>query len=151
MREIKFRAWDKERKIWLDHRYHKFTWHISPTEGLCMSHGWDSEDAPISFGPPEDKNRYALMQFTGLLDRKGKEIYDGDVLDNFLEENRISIRWDETHAGWQFDEHGIFLDDGVGRGNWDFNFGVSKNCEVIGNIYENPELLNPTPNKGEKG
>ena len=82
-----------------------------------------------------------IMQFTGLKDKNGKEIYEGDILQNDQEESIVSVRWDETGANWQFTEHNIFMDDGVGRGNWNLNMGFAKQCEVIGNIYENPELL----------
>jgi len=71
-----------------------------------------------------------LMQFTNLKDKNGKEIYEGDILDGdyvvFFYEGCFITRYKKTDSIWGFDE----LDDGG-----DF-------IKVIGNIYENPELLN---------
>jgi len=84
-----------------------------------------------------------LMQFTGLKDRNGKEIYEGDIIKYhyfyFADGSEIekecvcSVKWDDTFANFDaMDKEGFahFLgnasDDGI---------------EVIGNIYENPELL----------
>jgi uncharacterized phage protein (TIGR01671 family) len=79
-------------------------------------------------------------QFTGLLDKNGKEIYEWDILKNTKENIIVSVIWDVSGAGWQFNEY-IDFDDGVGRGDWRLTIGFAKNCEVIGNIYENPNLL----------
>lgn len=76
-------------------------------------------------------NKIPLMQFTGLLDKNGKEIYEGDIL-----------FWDESNIGWVTFEHAEFI---VGIKN---DPGARALCaareeelEVLGNIHENPELL----------
>lgn len=88
----------------------------------------------------QSEDDFILMQYTGLKDKNGREIYEGDILWFPEEEMTILIRWDHSGAGWQFDEINAF-DDGVGRGDWDFKIGISKSSEVIGDIYQNSELL----------
>ena len=73
----------------------------------------------------------SLMQFTGLLDRNGTEIYEGDI---FMDEEAGSysfVEWDTAHGGWTTNA-------------WFTPMELAKEAgslEVIGNIYENPELL----------
>jgi hypothetical protein len=74
----------------------------------------------------EPKNTI-LMQFTGLLDKNGKEIFEGDIFKNGSLVRAITV--DEQH-GYRF-HFGL---DRLTRGDADYG-------EVIGNIYENPELL----------
>ena len=86
-----------------------------------------------------------LMQFTGLKDKNGKEIYEGDVvkyeiLDDVFKhhgDTRIrEVKWDER-AGHYFLLGPLPGDHNPYRELYDFN----SRAEIIGNIYENPELL----------
>lgn len=61
-------------------------------------------------------------QFTGLFDKNGKEIYEGDVLKS--KDLQSIVEWDSYKCGWNIVEYGIHL------------------FEIIGNIYDNPELIN---------
>ncbi len=94
-------------------------------------------------GFPDHEENNAVMRFTGLLDRLGKEIYEGDVLCienyyhdyqdgiaiNSLPDNKIeAVEWDSKHGMW------ITESDSLAE-QLDL-------IEVIGNIYENPELIN---------
>jgi len=73
-----------------------------------------------------------VMQFTGLLDRNGKEIYEGDIISAPEEDGRIyKIKWNEGEFRWSAIS---------GNGN-ERVFSDMKNGEVIGNVYESPKLL----------
>lgn len=97
-----------------------------------------------------------LMQFTGLKDKNGKEIYEGDILRvdkyNHVLKKQVNseVFWMESHGMFQhtWDEGSHFNDTKEFWNNeplYKVAFSmidVSPKCEVIGNIYENPELLN---------
>jgi hypothetical protein len=111
MREIKFRAWDKERNRMLEFGLFDLD---------CGQ--WDTEIGSI--------NDFPIMQYTGLKDKKGKEIYEGDIVksrgyNDINEEERVFIETVEFNGG----EFLPICEE------------PSENYEVIGNIYENPELL----------
>jgi uncharacterized phage protein (TIGR01671 family) len=75
-----------------------------------------------------------FMQYTGLKDKNGKEIYEGDIVIYQMLEGTI------IHDVTEYIEEVHFVD-----GSFDVDgaplYVVSEGCEVIGNIYENPELL----------
>jgi uncharacterized phage protein (TIGR01671 family) len=116
-REIKFRAWVPSEKQM--RRLGEWTFEFVGTEGaLQMMNDDDSSVHPI---PPGT----VLMQFTGLKDKNGKDIYEGDIV-------RMS---GGTITEASFDEWAAKFSLGGGTGI------VPEKDEVIGNIYENPELL----------
>ena len=104
MREIKFRAWDKESK------------EILPWEEIML---WN-----LMWLNKKDQTDYVFQQFTGLKDKNGKEIYEGDICKKVLPYNR-DFEIDNTPFQW----HSLI------------EFGSLEGLEIIGNIYENPELL----------
>lgn len=109
MRELKFRAWSKE-----DKKLHK-------PQTLQEIHS-------KGIGLPQ--NDRIMMQFTGLKDKNGKEIYEGDII--CKDGNKFEVRWDIDCWGY-LDIPGYYV-----RGQLGELFCL---CEVIGNKYENPELL----------
>lgn len=79
--------------------------------------------------------RYIFEQYTGLIDKNGKEIYEGDIVKNIEGVNETAVCvWDESNAEFDFRcKDGRYTRDNVK--SW------LEMYEVIGNIHENPELL----------
>jgi uncharacterized phage protein (TIGR01671 family) len=125
MRDIKFRAWDKI------------------TNTMCVIwdigwKGWDSPDESINYVRIETdgtvdrmENEVVLMQYTGLKDKNGKEIYEGDILDE-KSNSQFKVVWRDVDCGFCAD----FGD------TLDYNLrDLARFFEVAGNIYENKDLL----------
>ena len=132
MREIKFRAWDRKRGRM---RFGNDNLLIS-LGGLLF---WDvGYKEPDMLGEDESQD-YTLMQYTGLKDKNGVGIYEGDVLSSH--EPRWPAAGHQDCSGvvaWR-DEYAHY-----GCGRWKLDTGNINylQLEVIGNIHENPELLN---------
>ena len=85
---------------------------------------------------------YELMQFTGLKDENGKEIYEGDIFDciykfDGCEIHKLVVVWNEASARFKLKGYGICHQPNVEK-----TMGDLEMLKIIGNIYENPELLN---------
>jgi hypothetical protein len=113
MRELKFRAWNKKNNII----------YLSPSE-LRHLGSWFDSHIPGTIG---DIDNIAIMQYTGIEDANGIEIYEGDILQD--DDGYIDLV--------KYHEEGYYH-----AGDWDGS--DFKYCKVIGNIYENPELLENT-------
>ena len=116
VREIRFRVWDTQMmkmytncpNVMLDYRGHPY---------------WQ-----FGFDEPKPMSDSIVMQYTGLKDKNGKEIYEGDILQIMRSnepypEKHFTVSWDINRFN-------------VPRISWIY--------EVIGNIYENPKLLEAT-------
>lgn len=120
MRTIKFRAFNKE-----DQKMYQCLTGLFFDDDLITAHFLSS------YGDTEivAVNDLEVMQFTGLLDKNGREIYEGDIIKR---ENETSIvEYDNDIAS--------FIPFGKDDFSWD-----NSRCEVIGNVFENPELMEAT-------
>ena len=128
MREIKFRAWDmrqKEMRSVMGFRVNK-----SKSITINATEHPENWEPLITSGIHKDG---ILMQYTGLKDKKGKEIYEGDIVFH-SDKTIMEVLWSNKHA--TFIVKYIYLKEKVE----DF-IDLVKESEVIGNIYESPELL----------
>jgi uncharacterized phage protein (TIGR01671 family) len=84
------------------------------------------------------EERYTLMQYTGLKDKNGKEIYEGDIFETQFPYRIAAVEWDE--------ENGRFLGVTVSGGERKIAYvgREPQPIKIIGNIYENPELIKTT-------
>lgn len=134
-REIKFRVWDNYDKKWVnDWDHFAPLWGCNPTEPHRSFHlsRLDGGEGPHS---------YVVQQFTGLLDKKGKEIFEGDVVKSNLtafgatEPFNLIVEYDQNsfEAFFPIKEN----EPAFPMIHNDALF----DCEVVGNIFENPELL----------
>jgi hypothetical protein len=106
MRQIKFRAWNPHVK------------QIVNWEQMGDDH-WDLWD--------EFADDKTIMQFTGLKDKNGKEIYESDLMKHPEFDDLVTVNWAEN-GYWTLS-------------GWDFMRTNPSLGEVVGNIYEHPELL----------
>lgn len=116
MRDIRFRAWNADLKEMYYHQHDRKA--VGSMDGASFS--------PNVFDMrPFIPEKLELMQYTGLKDKNGKEIYEGDVcrFKNPYVNIVSEVKWYPKTARWSIDDRD--LDDTV----------------VIGNIYENPDLL----------
>ena len=128
MREIKFRAWDKENNQMLDVQELNFE--------DCF-YGGEMQIKTTMYNDYFDNREMPLMQYTGLHDKNGKEIYEGDII-KIKHIGKTVIAWvayDDEDAGFVTKCKNIILHNELLS---DINM---RDKEVIGNIYDNPDLL----------
>lgn len=121
MREIKFRCWDIENKEMLE------------VQELDYADSYDGQPMirTTMYNDYFDTEDMILMQYTGLKDKNGKEIYEGDIVTCGSKDIKYLIEWQDTGLkGRQWNNNSY-----IGLKYW------QKDLEVIGNIYDNSEML----------
>lgn len=159
MREIKFRAWDElEKRMW-----------TLEDAGEDSGHGsvqYFSENGSLEFGRLESYDtglgvnshftKFPLMQYTGMKDKNGNEIYEGDVLEFVYDERQgggyrrrtinakvvDGVIFEYKTSGYYVLYKSLRGEDVKHRLDWSF----VKESEIVGNIYENPKLLEESHN-----
>jgi uncharacterized phage protein (TIGR01671 family) len=142
-RKIKFRVWDTEED--------RFTNQQARPSNVC-TFGDDGNTYELTDDGgvrPTALGRYIVQEFTGVKDKNGREIYEGDILQ--LKRGTVYIRYNPERACYQYlaslntddyraDMH--FLDEPVGGDSTVRTGKINESkLEVIGNILENPGLL----------
>lgn len=129
MREYKFRAWDNENNQMLDVQELNFE--------DCF-YGGEMQIKTTMYNDYFDCREMPLMQYTGLHDKDGKEIYEGDILQIDIE--KAWVMWNERYGYFELVPIGDYYFDSPVIGE-----AIEyTDSELIGNIYENKELLNET-------
>lgn len=121
-RQIKFRVWTGERFI-----YEGFL--VSPSGAIHGTTRFDMNDTMHTLNVKDSGKLKdsVLQQFTGLLDKNGKEIFEGDICECLYDTGRKRLQVVEL-------EYGAYLKER-------FYAGGMGDFEVIGNIFQNPELI----------
>lgn len=123
MSKNKFRAWHKEKKCWM--HLHNNGYSFNPSNGQIYYEGLNIT------------SRIILVQCTGFLDKKGTEVYEGDILETIYDGNLFVgvVVYDESELNFKVTN---------GEENYGSDFQYIPYCDEvtrIGNIYDHPELL----------
>jgi len=128
MREIKFRAWSKEQQLM--------------SIPLTIRHiaRWADDSMRYFKGYGIKYDELIFLQYIGLKDRSGKEIYEGDVLQMGKEKQVIEFN-SNTYADGGGQSYYVSYHWGYHLYSQNYTVFDPEQCEIIGNIYENPELI----------
>ena len=125
MREIKFRAWDKEHKRWTNYSIADDLPRFYDKHTGC----WKTD---------KEGKRFILSQYTGLKDKNNREIYEGDVIKAISFARWIGVvEYSDENSAFIFDD----LDKKYRGDSIVFMSQFDQGFKILGNIYENPGLL----------
>lgn len=133
MREIKFRAWDNLEKDYLNEEDIA----IDNLGNIFIFERYDNNDSDLWYTrllPDLDNKRHVIEQYTGLKDKNGTEIYEGDI---------VKVEGDGEIYRVEWIRSGFGLEPRYNSPRYPVlgNVELRKKIEVIGNIHKDPELL----------
>lgn len=130
MREIKFRAWDKVKQKWCNYKIDDGTVYFMDNDTGCWYRNYHGK-----------YENFDLMQYTGIKDINNVEIYENDIVEIFKEKSYLNdtaiVKFDKYSSSFVL----VVQDDDCGYLSYDFAYYDKTKYKVIGNIYENKELL----------
>jgi len=142
MKELKFRAWHKKLKCWgkscIGIDFDK----LEATFGLGVRylyfHNKEIDELPTALASEKvdilnAQDKVIIVRYTGLKDKNGKKIYEGDIV-RYSDRYTAVVVW--KHAGFELD----FIEKTESLITW-YYLPNGDVLEVLGNIYENPELI----------
>lgn len=134
MRQVKYKAWDKVEKEWIDIKHFGFEngelWYVQAIDK-------NERDIDPPYFP--DSNDIELIEYTGMSDRDGVEVFEGDIVELLTKygkdvgvvvfiEGCFKIRWDSKN---KFPKNREMIG----------HYYINSKTKVIGNVYEQPELI----------
>lgn len=135
MREILFRGKEKHHHKWVEGWYCPSVFGMFPPDPAIVP----KEDANNGYWHPEMIVGETLGQYTGLTDKNGKKIFEGDICQikgiSYLDETPFVVEWNEEFSGWYWKN----LDFASATDT--ITAEIAETSKVIGNIHDNPELL----------
>lgn len=132
MREIKFRAWDREIEEWTNYSISNINGNIIDFYNKETGF-WESD---------REGERFTLCQYTGLKDKNDREIYEGDIVRTVVFSKWIGVaKYSDKNQAFVFE----CIDKNY-RGNIVFMSQFDQGFKILGNIYENPEMLEEISN-----
>ena len=139
MREILFKAKHKnwrelpKEEWWVEGSYHHQTdYYGDPCDKHYIIDGTETDME--GYGGHYEIDPETLCQYTGMVDRNGKRIWENDIVKHEVSDTIGTVKWyQEDYVGWCVDD--IVIDE------QQFTDEMWNECEVIGNIFDNPELL----------
>ena len=136
MNRLRFRVWDKEEKKFVDYPVY-----FNLTNSEIVTELWYGYEIQVE-EPLQDSN-YIVQQSTGLFDKNGKEIFEGDIIDKGYSNLDIVDRIGYVKFGTGYDSDGYLNQEWLGwtTNNDDSLLDVHEHCTVLGNKFEHPHLL----------
>ena len=141
MREIKFRAWDETNKVMENN--------VNVNQGEAVKRGYQW------YSPANTVRDSKLMQYTGLKDKNGIEIYEGDIVHHHYSFEAQSVDGplegeDEIVGTVKIDGYGVLTETESAPYYWiDYLEESTAQLEVLGNIFQDPEILEEVNTKNK--